>query len=62
MSDNCSQKDIASAMDISNSYPQAYKKRLIDKGLIYSKEKGKVGFVSPRFKEFVKLEKALYSD
>lgn len=32
------------------------KKRLIDKGIIESKERGEMSFALPRFKEFVKMQ------
>lgn len=62
MAENTSQKEIAKAINMSNGNLQTYKKRLIDKGIIVSKERGKLDFALPRFKEFVKLEKALTED
>lgn len=62
MTENTSQKEIAKAINMSNGNLQTYKKRLIDKGIIVSKERGKLDFALPRFKEFVKLEKALTED
>lgn len=62
MAENSSQKEIAKAINMSNGNLQTYKKRLIDKGIIISKERGKLDFALPRFKEFVKLEKALTKD
>ncbi len=62
MAESSSQKDIAEMTNMSNGNLQTYKKRLVDKGIITAKERGKVDFALPRFKEFVKLEKALYQD
>ena len=47
---------------MSNGNIQTYKKRLIDKGLITSKERGKIDFALPRFKNFIRLEKELSDD
>lgn len=62
MSETKSQKEIAQKLNMSNGNLQTYKTRLIEKGLIESKERGKVDFVLPRFKNFILLEKELNSD
>ncbi len=62
LADSTSQKDITKALNMSNGNYQTYKKRLADRGLILAKERGKVDFALPRFKEFVRLEKALSDD
>lgn len=62
MCETKSQKEIAQKLNMSNGNLQTYKTRLIEKGLIESKERGKVDFVLPRFKNFVLLEKELNSD
>lgn len=62
LADSTSQKDITKALNMSNGNYQTYKKRLADRGLILAKERGKVDFALPRFKEFVRLEKALSED
>ena len=41
---------------MSNGNLQTYKKRLINKGLIISTQRGTIDFTLPRFKEFLKLE------
>ena len=62
MCETKSQKEIAQKLNMSNGNLQTYKTRLIEKGLIESKERGKVDFVLPRFKNFILLEKELNSD
>lgn len=59
LAESTSQKDIVTVLNMSNGNYQAYKKRLIDRGLVLAKDRGKVDFALPRFKEFVRLEKAL---
>lgn len=59
LAEDSSQKEIRAALKMSNGNFQTYKKRLLDKGLILSRERGEVEFALPRFKEFVKLEKRL---
>ena len=62
LSESNSQKEIQEKLKMSNGNLQTYKKRLIDKGLIISKGRGKIDFALPRFNKFVKLEKELNED
>lgn len=62
LADDLSQKEILEKLNLSNGNFQNYKKKLIEKGIVISKERGKLEFTLPRFKEFVKLEKALNED
>lgn len=57
-----SQKEICSALGMSNGNLQTYKRRLLDKGLILSKDRGEIDFALPRFKEFVQFEQKLMED
>ncbi len=59
LSETSSQKELCALLDMSNGNLQTYKKRLLDRGLILSRERGEIEFALPRFKEFVKLEKRL---
>ena len=56
MSKTNNQKEICSLLNMSNGNLQTYKKRLINKGLITSTQRGTIDFTLPRFKEFLKLE------
>ncbi len=62
MGETKSQKEISEKLKMSNGNLQTYKTRLIEKGLITSKERGKVDFALPRFEKFVNFQKELYSD
>ena len=62
LSETNNQKGLKEKLNMSNGNLQTYKKRLIDKGLITSKERGKIDFVLPRFKNFIRLEKELNDD
>lgn len=53
------QKDIRESLKMNNGNLQTYKKRLIDKGIIFSSSRGEIGFALPRFKEFVKTQEML---
>ena len=57
-----SQKDLCKKLNMTNGNLQTYKRRLIDKGLIVSKERGKIDFTLPRFKNFVILENEFSKD
>lgn len=59
LSETNNQKEIQEKLKMSNGNFQTYKKRLIDKGLIVSKERGKVDFALPRFKNFIRIGKEL---
>lgn len=56
LSQTTNQKELCELLKMSNGNLQTYKKRLIDKGLIVVKERGKIDFALPRFKQFVKIE------
>ncbi len=62
LSESNTNKKIQEKLKINNGNFQTYKKRLIDKGLIVSKERGEVDFALPRFKNFVNIEKELTKD
>ena len=59
LSESNTQKELQEKLKMSNGNLQTYKKRLVEKGLITAKERGKIDFALPRFKNFVKLEKEL---
>lgn len=52
-------EDIRESLKMNNGNLQTYKKRLIDKGIIFSSSRGEIGFALPRFKEFVKTQEML---
>ena len=56
MAKSNSNKDIMSSLKLTNGGFQVYKKRLMDKGIIESKQRGKVSFALPRFKEFISMQ------
>lgn len=45
--------DIRNNIELESNKFNQYRKRLIEKGIIYSKEKGYIMFCLPLFKEFV---------
>lgn len=49
-------KDIMASLNMSNGAIQTYKKRLTDKGIVESNERGSLSFSLPRFKEFVEMQ------
>ncbi len=57
LAETSSQKQICSLLGMSNGNLQTYKRRLLDKGLIISKERGEIDFALPRFKQFVEFER-----
>lgn len=50
---NATIKEIINNSNLTNSSIQVYKKQLVKKGIIDDSTRGKLGFVLPRFKEFV---------
>lgn len=62
LSETSDQKEMQEKLKMNNGNLQTYKRRLTDKGLIYTKSRGKLDFALPRFKEFIRLQIELESD
>lgn len=48
--------EICAELSLSNGNLQTYKKRLMDRGIVASKERGTMVFALPRFKEFIDFQ------
>ena len=57
LADGQSQSALAKSLNLSNGAIQVYKKRLHDKGVLDKSIRGKMDFLLPRFKEFVRWQK-----